>query len=175
MKIDVNIQQGGIIRKSVQVNKNNLDLFLLSGENKKYDGLKVYEIDFGSGQIELTNGIVLKTGESLGGMNDEVMKFMIRKTIEEHLKKEKSYKDKGIKVLSLFFIDKVKNYREYDANGNQLKGKFAQWFEEIYKQETAKPFFKGLLSHTEEEVHNGLFFTGQQRQGERYRRRNTVR
>lgn len=156
IKIDVNTPQG-IKRKSVQVNRNNLDLFLLSGQNPKYDGLKVYEIDFGNEQIELTNGIVLKTGESQGGMNDEVMKFMIRKTVEEHLKKEKAYKDKGIKVLSLFFIDKVKNYREYDANGNPLKGKFAQWFEEIYKHETAKPVFKGLLPYTEEEVHNGYF------------------
>lgn len=133
VKIDVNTPQG-IKRKSVQVSKNSLDLFILSGENPKYEGLKVYEIDFGNEQIELTNGIVLKTGESQGGMNDEVMKFMIRKTVEEHLKKESSYKDKGIKVLSLFFIDRVKNYREYDASGNPLKGKFAQWFEEIYRQ-----------------------------------------
>src|SRR5690606_40999924 len=116
VKLDVNTPDG-IKRKSVHVNRNNLDLFLLSNENPRYDGLKVYEIDFGNEQIELTNGVVLKVGESQGGMNDEVMKFMIRKTVEEHLKKEKAYKEKGIKVLSLFFIDKVKNYREYDANG----------------------------------------------------------
>ena len=156
IKIDVNTSQG-IKRKSVLVNRNNLDLYLLSGENPKYDSFKVYEIDFGNEQIELTNGVVLKKGESQGSMNDEVMKFMIRKTVEEHLKKERAYKDKGIKVLSLFFIDKVKNYREYDSNGNSLKGKFAQWFEEIYKLETAKPAFKGLLPHAGEEVHNGYF------------------
>ncbi len=156
VKIDVNSPQGNK-RKSVQVSRNKLDLFALSGENPKYDGLKVYEIDYGNEQIELTNGVVLKVGESQGGMNDEVMKFMIRKTVEEHLKKEKAYKDKGIKVLSLFFIDKVKNYREYDANGNPLKGIFAQWFEEIYKHEIAKPVFKDLLPYSEEEVHNGYF------------------
>jgi len=156
IKIDVNTPQG-IKRKSVQVNRNKLDLFALSGENPRYDGLKVYEIDYGNGQIELTNGIVLKTGESQGGMNDEVMKFMIRKTVEEHLKKEKAYKDKGIKVLSLFFIDKVKNYREYDTNGHPLKGKFAEWFEEIYQYEIAKPVFKDLLPYSVEEVHNGYF------------------
>lgn len=156
VKIDVNSPQGNK-RKSVQVSRNKLDLFVLSGENPKYDGLKVYEIDYGNEQIELTNGVVLKVGESQGGMNDEVMKFMIRKTVEEHLKKEKAYKDKGIKVLSLFFIDKVKNYREYDANGNPVKGKFAQWFEEIYKHEIAKPVFKDLLPYSEEEVHNGYF------------------
>ncbi|HXI00633.1 MAG TPA: hypothetical protein VNI52_10205 [Sphingobacteriaceae bacterium] len=154
--IDVNTAQG-IKRKSVQVSKNSLDLFLLSGGNSKYEGLKVYEIDFGNDQIELTNGIVLKTGESRGGMNDGVMRFMIQKTVEEHLKKEKAYKDKGIKVLSLFFIDRVKNYREYDSGGNAIKGKFAEWFEEIYLHEVSKPTFKDLLPYTADEVHNGYF------------------
>jgi len=90
-------------------------------------------------------------------MNDEVMKFMIRKTVEEHLKKENAYKDKGIKVLSLVFIDRVKNYREYDANGNPVKGKFALWFEEVYRHEISKPVFKNLLPYTVAEVHNGYF------------------
>lgn len=124
IKIDTTTTTG-IKRKAVTVNKNKLDLYELSGQNVKYEGLKIYEIDFGNQQIELTNGIVLKTGESQGGMNDEVMRYMIQKTVEEHLKKEKEYKAKGIKVLTLFFIDKVKNYREYDESGNPIKGKFA--------------------------------------------------
>ena len=111
IKIDV-ASTSGVKRKSVTANKNKLDLFELSGKNEKYDGLKIYEIDFGNKQIELSNGIMLSEGESQGGMNDEVMRFMIQKTVEEHLKKERDYKEKGIKVLTLFFIDKVKNYRE---------------------------------------------------------------
>ena len=82
---------------------------------------------------------------------------MISKTVEEHLKKEKSYKEKGIKVLSLFFIDKVKNYREYDSNGNPFKGKFAQWFEEIYQKEISKSIYKDLIPYPVEELHNGYF------------------
>jgi len=156
IKIDVTTTSG-IKRKSVTTNKNKLDLFELSGRNEKYDGVKIYEIDFGSEQIELSNGIVLKKGETQGGMNDEVMRFMISKTVEEHLKKEKNYKDKGIKVLSLFFIDKVKNYREYDSNGNPLKGKFAKWFEEIYQKEISKPVYKGLNSYSVGDLHNGYF------------------
>ncbi len=156
IKIDV-ITNSGIKRKSVSVNGRNLDLFLLSNRNEKYDGLKIYEIDFGAEQIELSNGIVLKKGETQGGMNDEVMRFMLSKTIEEHLKKEKNYKDKGIKVLSLFFIDKVKNYREYDSNGNPFKGKFAQWFEEIYQKEISKPVYAGLLPYPVDDIHNGYF------------------
>lgn len=156
IKIDV-ATENGVKRKSVTASGKNLDLFLLSKRNDKYDGLKIYEIDFGSEQIELSNGIVLKKGETQGGMNDEVMRFMISKTVEEHLKKEKNYKDKGIKVLSLFFIDKVKNYREYDSTGNPLKGKFAQWFEEIYQKEISKPAYKGLIPYPVDDIHNGYF------------------
>jgi len=97
---------------------------------------------------------MLSVGEAKGGMNDEVVRFMIRKTVEEHLKKERVYKGKDIKVLSLFFVDKVRNYREYDSNGIPVKGKFAEWFEEIYQQETARPAFHGVLSYTADEVHN---------------------
>ena len=156
IKIDVT-STSGIKRKSVTANKNKLDLFELSGKNEKYDGLKIYEMDFGGQQIELTNGIVLAVGESQGGMNDEVMRFMIQKTVEEHLKKERDYKAKGIKVLTLFFIDKVKNYREYDASGNAIAGKFAKWFEEIYQEEINKPKNKNLLSYSVDEIHNGYF------------------
>jgi len=156
IKIDV-ASISGVKRKSVTANKNKLDLFELSGKNEKYDGLKIYEIDFGNKQIELSNGIMLSEGESQGGMNDEVMRFMIQKTVEEHLKKERDYKEKGIKVLTLFFIDKVKNYREYDENGKATHGKFAKWFEEIYQTEINKPKNKSLDSYSIEEVHNGYF------------------
>lgn len=156
IKIDTTTTTG-IKRKAVTVNKNKLDLYELSGQNVKYEGLKIYEIDFGNQQIELTNGIVLKTGESQGGMNDEVMRYMIQKTVEEHLKKEKEYKAKGIKVLTLFFIDKVKNYRKYDESGNPIKGKFANWFEEIFQNEINKPKYRNLVTHTVQDIHNGYF------------------
>ncbi|MCX6318493.1 MAG: DEAD/DEAH box helicase family protein [Bacteroidetes bacterium] len=156
IKIDVNTPDG-VKRKIVTANAKKNDLFELSGRNDRYDGLKVYEIDFGSQHIELTNGVVLGVGQSQGGMNDEVMKFMIRKTIEEHLRKEKQLRIKGIKVLSLFFIDKVKNYREYDINGNKVPGRFAKWFEEIYQEEIAKPIFKDLISNKVEDLHEGYF------------------
>ncbi len=156
IKIDANTDNG-VKRKSVTASGRNLDLFLLSNRNEKYDSLKIYEIDFGNEQIELSNGNVLKKGETQGGMNDEVMRFMISKTVEEHLKKEKNYKDKGIKVLSLFFIDKVKNYREYDPDGTPVKGKFARWFEEIYEKEISRPVYKDLTHYTVDDIHNGYF------------------
>ncbi len=156
IKIDVNTPEG-VKRKSVTANARKNDLFELSGKNDRYDGLKIYEIDFGNQQIELTNGVILGVGESQGGMNDEVMKYMIRKTVEEHLRKERLFRTKGIKVLTLFFIDKVKNYRDYDANGNAIPGRFAVWFEEIYKEEISKPAYLDLIAGKVEELHNGYF------------------
>lgn len=156
LKIDVD-SGNGIKRKSVTSNSKKNDLFELSGKNSRYDGLKIYEIDFGNQQIELTNGVILKVGESQGGMNDEVMRFMIRKTVEEHLRKERQLASKGVKVLTLFFIDKVRNYREYDVNGNPVQGRFSKWFEEIYNEEISKPVYKGFISNKVEELHNGYF------------------
>ncbi len=156
LTIDCNTDKG-VVKKTITVRSGD-DLYKLSNQREIYkDGFIIDEIDAGNTTISLTNGTMLSVGESQGGMNDEVMKFMIRKTVEEHFKKEKAYKDKNIKVLSLFFIDRVKNYREYDANGNPVKGKFAKWFEEIYKHETDKPIYKGLLPYMEDEVHNGYF------------------
>lgn len=156
IKIDCNTDKG-VVKKSVAI-KTGDDLYKQSGHREIYkDGFIVDEIDAGMQTVSFTNGIMLSVGETQGGMNDEVMKFMIRKTVEEHLKKEKAYRSKGIKVLSLFFIDKVKNYREYDASGAPLKGKFANWFEEIYNTEIAKPAYAGLLPYSVEQIHNGYF------------------
>jgi type III restriction enzyme len=156
IKIDV-LSINGIARKSITANSKRNDLYALSNNNERYENLKISEFNFGEGKIELNNGISLKIGETQGGMNDDIMKFMIGKSIEEHLKKEKTYNEKGIKVLSLFFIDKVKNYREYNADGNPVKGKFAQWFEELYRKEIKKTEFAGLIPCSAEEIHNGYF------------------
>ena len=98
----------------------------------------------------------MKAGETKGGLTDEVMKFQIKKTIEDHFEKEKILKEKGIKVLSLFFIDRVANYREY-AGGTVKKGKFALWFEEAYDEMANNPNFRGVLPYSADVVHNGYF------------------
>src|SRR3972149_5385015 len=156
IKIDINTNKG-VVKKSVAVRAGD-DIYKLSRQREIYrDGFIIDEIDAGNCTMTLTNGLILSTGETRGGMNDEVMKFMIRKTVEEHLKKERVNKSKGIKVLSLFFIDRVRNYREYDSIGNPVKGKFAAWFEEIYQQETARPVYDGLLPYNADEADNGYF------------------
>ena len=149
--------KGGVKKKSVTVKVGD-DLYKLSNEREIYaDGYIIEEIDATNNCISISNGNLLYKGDSQGGLNDEVMKFQIRKTIEEHLKKEKRRNKLGIKVLSLFFIDKVANYRSYDSAGIQHKGKFAEWFEEIYKEYISKPAFKELDRFSVEETHNGYF------------------
>jgi type III restriction enzyme len=134
------------------------DLYELSNKRDIYkSGYIINGIDVSDGFIALSNGETVFTGDTKGGLTNEVMKVQIRKTIEEHFLKERKFQDKGIKVLSLFFIDRVANYRSYGADGNPVKGKFALWFEEIYREMSGKSSYKGLLSYSAEEVHNGYF------------------
>ena len=91
------------------------------------------------------------------------MKAQVYETVEQHLKKERALKGKGIKVLSLFFIDRVANYRIYNEDGTTSLGKIGLWFEEAFRELTAKPIYKGLIPFDVAEVHNGYF--SQDKQG----------
>ena len=90
-----------------------------------YDGYIVTNIcaEPGLEHVEFANGKTLGLRQEIGGMGDEIMKTQIYQAVDEHFKKEKRFKDRGIKVLSLFFIDKVANYRWYDDDGRPQKGK----------------------------------------------------
>ncbi len=149
--------ENGIIRKTVNVEVGD-DLYEKSNKRELYrEGYIINAIDVGEGKVELSNGEILAVGEQRGGLLDEVMKVQIRKTVEEHFQKEKKYKEKGIKVLSLIFIDRVANYRSYDEAGNPAKGKFALWFEEIFKEIAGKKEYQGVIPFQSEVVHNGYF------------------
>ena len=110
-----------------------------------------------SEHIEFANKTTLHLGEEIGGMREEITKAQIRDTIEIHLERENRLKKQGIKVLSLFFIDKVANYRIYSNDGSFQKGRFAKWFEEIYAELSKNPKYKGVLPYDPEEVHSGYF------------------
>lgn len=105
----------------------------------------------------------IRLGESVGGVNNDAFKrLQIRKTIEEHLNKELVLRPKGIKVLSLFFLDRVSNYRDYDQDGKAVKGKYAQIFEEEYRKAMGNPQFNTLSDKVDgdisvEEIHDGYF------------------
>jgi len=105
----------------------------------------------------------LRIGEAYGDVDAlAVQREMIRRTIKEHLDKERRLRPQGIKVLSLFFIDTVEKYRKYDTDGNPVKSDYARIFEEEYQRWAKHPDYRNLfqevdLSATVEEVHNGYF------------------
>ncbi|TSA53835.1 MAG: DEAD/DEAH box helicase [Planctomycetaceae bacterium] len=156
IRIDVNTKDG-VKRKSVTA-KIGDDLYDLSNKREMYkNGYIINGIDVAEGFIELSGGETVFVGDALGGLTDEVMKVQIKKTVEEHFLKERKLKEKGIKVLSLIFIDRVANYRAYDSDGNPFKGKFSRWFEEAYREVAGKPAYMDLIPFDAEGVHNGYF------------------
>ncbi|RHW35740.1 type III restriction endonuclease subunit R [Neobacillus notoginsengisoli] len=163
-KIELDVETQGYVKRVAKMVKNDENLFDLSGGRELYRAYRVEQIDWtpGNESIEI-NGHYLAVGYSLGELNDDTLKrYQIRKTIEEHLEKELRYRHLGIKVLSLFFIDKVANYRDYDKGGNPVKGKYAIMFEEEYKQLAGKPKYRPLFAGIDvefeiENFHNGYF------------------
>jgi type III restriction enzyme len=105
----------------------------------------------------------LKPGQAYGDVDNlAIQREMIRRTIREHLDKELRLRPQGIKVLSLFFIERVELYRKYDENGSAIKGEYARIFEEEYRRAAKLPEYNTLfqevdLSHAAEDVHNGYF------------------
>jgi type III restriction enzyme len=164
-KLEVNeFKNGTVKRKTIEVKKNHN--LLQSTGLQEYMDFDVMDIYTGEGNeyIEFLNGTIIKLGEVIGSIDDSLIKrMMISKTIEEHLNKELILNPKGIKVLSLFFIDAVKNYRQYDEDGREKKGDYAVIFEEEYLKLIKKPKYNSLFNElTDREfsvssVHNGYF------------------
>ncbi|MEQ3339922.1 type III restriction-modification system endonuclease [Clostridium butyricum] len=164
-KIEFDKWEKGTIKRVSKEFKVDDDLYELSGNREIYKGYIITEINAKEGEesVFFVGHESLSLGEVRGEIDDDVIKrTQIKKTIEEHLNKELKLKQQGIKVLSLFFIDKVSNYRTYDEEGNPKKGKYAIWFEEEYKKAIQLPkyntLFKDIDIDTEAEcVHNGYF------------------
>jgi len=139
--------------------KQNDDLFVKSNENGIYSsGFIITEINTRPGMefIRFANGIRLALGDEQGGSREEIVKQQIRNTIKAHFEKELQVKGMGLKVLSLFFLDRVENYRVYTDDGFEL-GRYARWFEEIYNELAVE--YKNLFTEIlpVESVHNGYF------------------
>ena len=113
-------------------------LFIASNELEEYRGYDIAEINPGNtahplGYVTFTNGVTLRKGEIVGESNElHMQRVQIRETIKAHFEKERQLFKKGIKCLSLFFIDEVAKYRKYDENGEPVKGVFQTIFEEEY-------------------------------------------
>ncbi len=104
----------------------------------------------------------LQIGQAFGGADESIKRQMIRRTIEEHLQKEVRLAPQNIKVLSLFFVDRVDRYRKYDKDGNPQKGDYANWFEEEYRRLAKLPDYQSLFKQVDVRtdaalVHDGYF------------------
>ncbi|GFI55063.1 hypothetical protein IMSAG013_00102 [Clostridiales bacterium] len=158
VEMDVRGKDGTVSRKTVTVKPGD-DLFLLSGERELYEGYSIAGIDCTPEyeHIEFGNTEEVALGKAIGDIDENIVKrAQIRRTIEAHLDKELRYTDKGIKVLSLFFIDKVDKYRHEDGT----PGIYAQMFEECYLELLAKPKYaliRERFSVDVSKVHNGYF------------------
>ncbi|MBE3101233.1 MAG: type III restriction endonuclease subunit R, partial [Firmicutes bacterium] len=156
----------GLAKRKLVVIKRGDDFYEKSGGRDIYEGYIVNEIycEAGNEYVSFTSKEdILRIGTVVGDIDDITIKEQqIRKTIEEHLDKELVLNKQGIKVLSLFFIDRVANYRYYDEDGNPQKGIYAQLFEKHYsdliKQHKYNTMFKDIdLDTAAENVHNGYF------------------
>lgn len=158
VRMDVN-GKTGVQRKELTL-KLGESLFDKSNAREAYaDGYTLNEIraEAGSEEIEFSGGRVLKLHQKQGGLTDDVMRFQIERTVASHFAKLKSLQPMGIKVLSLFFIDKVANYRAFDEVGNPTLGKFGVWFEEAFNKFANMPKYKGLIPFAAADVHDGYF------------------
>ena len=156
----------GVSRKLMKIKAGD-DLYTKSGELQQYKGYKVSEID---GRYEdydkvyFTNGKMIQAGQAKGNVEQEyIARIQIRETIKSHLEKEKELYKKGIKVLSLFFIDEVAKYKYYE-NSQALKGEYAKMFEEEYNKAIIEyitlfddEYSKYLKSFETGKIHAGYF------------------
>ena len=131
VELEVKLKSGEIKRQLRRLEFRD-DLFVESGELDQYRGFTISQIDAVNDTVEFTNGAVLKAGEASGDVTErDIRRIQIRETIKAHLDKEKQLFAQGIKVLSLFFIDEVGKYRDY--NRADEKGEYARVFEEEYE------------------------------------------
>lgn len=167
LEFEVRLANG--IKRVTKCLSEGESIYAESGDMNQYrEGYFINEIDPFSNSITLQNGIVLHAGEAVGDVSDEdIRRIQIRETIISHFDKEEELFNKGIKTLSLFFIDQVNHYRKYDDEGNEQLGDYGKIFEEEYSEElnqrinlfSDNPYQKYLRNTCSDphSVHNGYF------------------
>lgn len=159
--------KSGFKRTLRKISKGD-DLYTVSNQAEQYnDRYVVTEIDARDNSVSFANGIKIHVGEALGHVDEKVMRtIQIRETIRAHIQKERELFKQGIKVLSLFFIDEVAKYRQYDEENNALDGDYVQIFKEQYDHVLNEemelnleqdPYFDYLNQIDVNKTHNGYF------------------
>lgn len=155
LSLEKKLSSGGIKRETVKVTKGD-NLYAKSNEMAQYkDRYLVTNIDASLGKVEFENGTVIEIGEALGDVSEKDMRrIQIRESIRAHFDKEATLYAQNIKALSLFFIDEVVKYRDYDRE--DTKGEYARIFEEEYKSIRDDYLSMLPLSDAEEQYHEYL-------------------
>ena len=148
-KLELDKKTGNGFKRKLVVIKDGDDL-ATKAENPKYSGFVITEINAGHGFIKFSNGIQIRRGEGHGDDLEQIMKVQIDQTVAEHFRKHQSLKKVGIKPLSLFFIDKVDNYK---SNNGFIRKAFEQSFNKHKKR------YKDFKDVDASKVHNGYFST----------------
>ncbi|BCX49860.1 restriction endonuclease [Haloferula helveola] len=157
--------KSGAIKRVVRRVGSGYNLKEQSGGLPQYEGFVVSEVDAHHDTISFRNDLKLEVGAVSGDITESALRrIQIRETIRAHFEAEKKLFDQGIKVLSLFFIDEVAKYKQYDDDGNELGGEYATAFEEEYEQALNEeldledsPYQRFLKEITAADTHNGYF------------------
>lgn len=162
IEIETKTASGAIVRKTKTFGTN--DNLRKDSGLAEYEGFTLSEIN-AKGYVTFLNGVTLRRGEVIGDTNElTIQRVQIRETIMSHFEKERQLFKRGIKCLSLFFIDEVAKYKSYDEEGNEVKGIFQKMFEEEYSRLVNDEFHiwdedynEYLRRFTPQEVHRGYF------------------
>lgn len=159
--------KGKTIRQVTRNVSEGFNLYDNSNGMEEYkDRYTITSIDGRDNSVQFANGIKIYAGDVIGKVNEnQLRRIQIRETILSHIERERKLFYKGIKVLSLFFIDEVAHYRIYDESGNAVKGEFAQMFEEEYNdiinhfqpEFGEEEYLKYLEAIKAEDTHAGYF------------------
>ena len=132
-RLEFEIGRQKSIKRETRLVQSGDDIFALSKNMEQYRGYRVSEVDPVNRMLSFTNGEEIRVGEVQGDMSEETLRrVQIRETIRSHFEKEKELFGKGIKCLSLFFIDEVAKYRKYDEDGSEINSEYGQIFEAEY-------------------------------------------
>lgn len=132
-RIELEIGYNKSINRETRIVGVGDDLYYISQQMEQYKGYTISEVDPIRGAVTFTNGEVIRTGDVVGDISERDMRrIQIRETILSHFEKEEKLYQMGIKTLSLFFVDEVAKYRQYDEEGNEVLGEYGKMFEQEY-------------------------------------------
>jgi len=163
-RVEFEVKQNNGIKRVLRKLGRNDNLYDLSGGLDQYKGYVVADIDARIDTLSFTNGVELVAGDAVGNVDEAAMRrIQIREAVKAHFQKEMMLFSRGIKVLSLFFIDEVAKYRQYDEAG-EVPGEYAQIFEEEYNAYLSEvmtledtPYNRYLKGIQARQTHNGYF------------------